>query len=351
MSKARYSIELSAPEASRDDVLRLGEYLPEYSVARFRKLYLDNPLGPPALCLARDESGRSVGMGAIFPTRLVVGGETVSGGIAGDFSIEPDHRGFGPALQLERALLDASAESLSFVYGTPNEASQQIIKRVGYHDLGRLTQFVKLLSIEIAIAHFTRRTRLSRVVARVADPLLLLISRERRHRRPSHLAASYPPSFDRRFAPLLESRFASGIVSGERTVESLNWKFELPSDLPGSAAYSLVAISAGHEIVAYAVSSVRNNIRHIADIGFASEEALDALLAQIAVDARRERISGIAVRYFGAEGKLTAGLRSFGFIGRHDTLRLMVHADPETTFGALLLDASHWTFLAGDMDL
>lgn len=351
MRRVRYSIEAAAPATAADDVIRLGRHLPDYSVGRFEKLYLRNPLGAVRLYLVRDEDGAPVGMGAVFPARLVVDGETVAGGIAGDFSIEPEHRGFGPAIQLARTRLNAAASTMPFVYSTPNEASRRIVERVGYRDLGPLTQFVKLLSVEIAVAHLTRRARLARVVARLADPALRLASRERWHRRPPHLGASYPAAFDGRFEPLLETGHARSAVSGERTVEALNWKFELPRDPALTSGYSLLAISASDEIVAYAVSSVRNNIRHVADIGFTRRDALGTLLAELALDARRERLDGIAVRYFGPEGTLTASLRSFGFFARKDTLRLMVHADPETSIGALLLDASQWTFFAADMDL
>lgn len=351
MRRVQYSIEATAPEAATDDVVRLGRHLPDYSVARFEKLYLRNPLGAVTLYLVRDEHGAPVGMGAVFPSRLVVGGDIVGGGVAGDFSIEPEHRGFGPAIQLASTLLGAAESTMPFVYSTPNEASRRIVERVGYRDLGPLTQFVKLLSVEIAVAHLTRRARLARVVARLADPVLRLASRERRHRRPSHLSASYPPAFDERFEPVLETSHARSAVSGERTVETLNWKFELPRDPARTSGYALLAISAADGIAAYAVSSVRNNIRHVADIGFAREDALDTLLAELALEARRERLDGIAVRYLGPEGALTASLRSFGFLARKDTLRLMVHADPETSVGILMLDASRWTFFAADMDL
>lgn len=351
-SRPVYSSEAVLPDEHREDVLRLGANLPGYDDRRFEKYYSHNPLGPPVLVLARDsESNVAIGMGALFPTRVVVNGEPVLAGISGDFAIDPAHRGLGPALQLARSLVVAAPTAgFEFVYGTPNEASQAIIRRVGYHDLGRLSQYVKLLRSAVAVRRYTKRPRLARLVGHVADPLLALASSERRYRLPEGLEIVKPIAFDERFASLIRTRTGNGSVTGERSADLLNWKFGLSVATASTTSFSLIAVSRDDEIVAYAAYSTRNDIRHVADIAYSDDETLSALLAELVRDARRARESGLSMRYFGPESALTMQLRTFGFIERPDALRLMVYVDDSSPLAESLIDPANWTFMAADMD-
>jgi GNAT superfamily N-acetyltransferase len=179
--------------------------------ARYAKYYERNPVGPPAFFLARDEESQGfVGLAAAFPTRLRVFGEVVPGAISGDFAVDDGHRGFGPSIALQRALVSAVAEhGIRCTYGYPNEFAEPIVKRVGYVDLGRLTRFVKVLSGRVVLDTYVRSPVLARPLAALSrvgvDPLLSVVSRERLPRRRHGLRVARPDGFDDRFAEVCES--------------------------------------------------------------------------------------------------------------------------------------------------
>src|SRR4051794_34818858 len=148
-------------------------------------------------------------MAAAFPTRLRVFGEVVPGAVPGDFAVDDGHRGFGPSVALQRAVVSALEENgIRCAYGYPNEYAEPIIKRVGYVDLGRLSRFVKVLTSRVVIDPYVRspvRARPLAALSRVGiDPLLSIVSRERLPRRHG-FRVEQPDRFDDRFAEVCES--------------------------------------------------------------------------------------------------------------------------------------------------
>jgi GNAT superfamily N-acetyltransferase len=139
---ARYSIVTGDPVADRLEMLELATRNrpgPRSRIeAKYEKYYENNPLGSPWLFLARDnETGGLVGMTALFPTTLWVAGAPVPAAIGADFAVDAGHRGFGPAVALQRATVTAvSDHGLSCAYGSPNSSSEPIVGRAGYAESG-----------------------------------------------------------------------------------------------------------------------------------------------------------------------------------------------------------------------
>ena len=236
--RRRYAVVPGRVEENKPDVLALARRNlagpPEQPELRFRKYYEGSPLGPPFFFLAEDPgSRRYVGMAALFRTTLSIAGEPVPAGISGDFAVDEEHRGFGPALALQRATLSAIPENgLACAYGSPNPFSEPLIERVGYTDVGRLTRFLKPLQARIVVEAYVRRPRLARLASAAlsvtADPLLTLMSRERRARLPPDLSIERPATFDGdRFANVFESIRRQHGITGERDARLLNWKYGL----------------------------------------------------------------------------------------------------------------------------
>jgi hypothetical protein len=320
--------------------------------ARYSKYFEDSPLGPPAFFLARDnEADAFVGMAAIFPTQLRVFGELVPAAVAGEFAVDDGHRGLGPAIPLQRAAVGALGErGLSCAYGYPNEYSAPITKRVGYADLGPLIRYVKVLRSRILVER-SRRGRIVAGLGRVlADPLLSILSRERLQRRPRDLRVERPGAFDDRFSGVWESLWQQGTITSERNPALLNWKYEMGRE---AGIYRLLAlVGADEQVAAYAVYRVRNDIRHVVDIvSQPTAGVLDALLAELIRDARRERTVAISLIHLGAAGLLTERLRAFGFARRTEDSSLHVFAPGESELHKALVERENWNFLNADADL
>jgi hypothetical protein len=320
--------------------------------ARYSKYFEDSPLGPPAFYLARDnEAGAFVGMAAIFPTRLRVFGELVPAAVAGEFAVDDGHRGLGPAIPLQRAAVAALGErGLTAAYGYPNEYSAPITKRVGYANLGPLDRYVKVLRSRILVERYGRG-RIAAALGRMAlDPLLWAVSRERLARRPRDLRVERPGAFDDRFAGVWESLWQQGTITSERNPELLNWKYEMGRE---RGIYRLLAlVGADDQVAAYAVYRTRNDIRHVVDVVFQpSAGVLDALLAELIRDARREKAVAISLIHLGRAGLLTERLKAFGFARRTEDSSLHVFVPGETELEKALVERENWSFLNADADL
>lgn len=356
-SGGRYSIGLGDARADKDEIIELTQrVLPDSpGEARYDKYYERNPFGPPSIMLARErESGRLVGMATLFPARLRVAGESVAAAISADFAIDPDHRGFGPALALQRASLATVAEGgLMCAYGCPNPFSEPVVGRVGFKEVGQLTRFVKVLRTRLLVDLFVSRRRLGRllsVLSVAVDPLSRLVFREWRGRRSREFAVERPDAFDERFVGLWEATWQLYGVCGERSPELLNWKYE--RDTAGGSDYSIFAIvDAGRQVAGYVVHRSKDGIRHVFDIACRdSRSACDALLGEFIADSRRHGALGITFLHLGSQRLLGERLRSFGFLSRTEDKRLRVFR-PEGGGAAVdVLERDSWNFLIGDDD-
>ena len=114
---------------------------------RYAWLYQDNPAGNTLTCLAvHEETGKIIGTASAMRRNFHFRGESYKAGIAVDFAIDAEYRVFGPALLLQRTLVEhAWEEGLDFMLGFPNKASQGIIRRLGYEQIGKSIRFSRLI--------------------------------------------------------------------------------------------------------------------------------------------------------------------------------------------------------------
>jgi hypothetical protein len=114
---------------------------------RYDWLYADNPAGCTITQLAvQEEQDRIVGCASIMRRDFVINGKVHPAGVAIDFAVDSDFRVFGPALLLQRTLVEqAWAQGLEFVVGFPNHAAQAVVKRVGYEPLGEKARFSQVI--------------------------------------------------------------------------------------------------------------------------------------------------------------------------------------------------------------
>jgi len=109
--------------------------------------YERNPLSSPVTWLAVDTTtGEIVGCASILPRRIRFDGELLTAGLMSDFVVSPKHRTAGPALIMQRALLEQSHQhGFALIYGYPNEKALPIFKRIGVKVVGNATSWHKPL--------------------------------------------------------------------------------------------------------------------------------------------------------------------------------------------------------------
>jgi hypothetical protein len=354
---ARYSIVSGDPQASRQEVLaiaarsRVGP--PERFARRFAKYYESNPLGPPSIFFARDNrSEELVGMTAVFPTALRVAGQLVPAAIGGDFAVDAEHRGFGPAIALQRATTSVLSErGLRCAYGSPNRFSEPIVGRAGYADVGRITRFVKLLTARPLVDRYTRRPRLARLASAAAGPVVSAVSRERLYRRSGRFSVERPDVFDDRFVHLWETARAHQGATSERSPDLLNWRYEKTGPAAAPGAYPVFALLEGTDVAGYIVYRLDGASRLVYDIVHLPDRSvIDALLSEFILDARHSRAAMIDLGYVGPANLLSRRLRAFGFLQTTGKNGLRVYVDGDAPLGVDLLSSDSWYFLTGDTD-
>ena len=121
---------------------------------KYAWIYEKNPDGQVLFwLLIHEESGEVAGATTLFPRKFVVDGQLREGSVAGDLLISPHHRSLGPAMMLQRAVVEeVNQQGSGFVVIYPNKNASLIAKRVGYKKVGHLARLVRPVSASPVLA-------------------------------------------------------------------------------------------------------------------------------------------------------------------------------------------------------
>ncbi len=126
----------------------LSTYLsPDANEARYEWLYCKNPEGVARVWVAcTGDAGMVVGAAAAFPRRIRSRGKVVRGYVLGDFCVHPDYRSLGPAVALQKCVLeDLSTEDAGFVFDFPSTSMLAIYRRLRIEPQESVIRFAKPL--------------------------------------------------------------------------------------------------------------------------------------------------------------------------------------------------------------
>jgi hypothetical protein len=337
-----YAVETGDVARDGREVLEIARReIPGFTDSHYSKYYEHNPLGPPALVVARDSaSGRLVGSASMHPIELVAGGEPVLGGVAADFAVDRDRRVFGPALALQRALTAQAAErGFRYSIGLPNSDAAGVFARVGYIELVQGQRFVRLLTGR-AVLEAARYRR---------GPIRDLASSLRPARVRAALrsySTSSASGFDASFEPVWEAMHDRSELTLRRDAHTLNWRFEQRATADRFAISSISSRTG--TVAAYSVSYAADGVRHIVDLGWSDPAALRAAVASEIERSRRDRLSAVDVLHFGSDAELAPSLASLGFFAVPGaTISVAELANPP----ARLREREAWLLFEGSFDL
>jgi GNAT superfamily N-acetyltransferase len=319
------SIHVGDPDVDGPEVLELClRSLPGFTSARYAKYFERNPLGPPAFVIARDPTGKAVGTAGLHPTEMLVDGQVRPAAVAGDFVVDEAFRGFGPAVALQRSLLSlCSQRGWAFAYGLPNPAASAVLKRVGYRELGEFVRLEQHLSpLARASARFKRQSKWDS----------------------KKVAFDMPPRFDELFDDVLAAMERPGITP-HRTVENLNWLYELDQDGPSRFTISVARIDG--RVAAYTVSHEQYGAWRIVELGWIDPGCLRTVLQSDLTRAAEAKLNRVDFLHLGAPNTLPDVVRDIGFkpVSSHRAVVFI----PESQAGANEL--THWNLFEGAIDL
>jgi len=254
--------------------------------ARFEWLYRRNPHGRVRVWLAIDENREVVGSAAAFPRRLYIGQQEKLGWVFGDFCVSDKHRSLGPAIALQRSLLQAAdAEGISVSYDFPSATMAAVYKRLKILPAAQMIRMAKLLRVNRKVREYVRNETLANGISSVGNIFLYVSSSRPKFGGPgisvSLLESRCGPEFD----ALTERVCSKSAVRVQRSSDYLNWRYlENPYK-----RHQLMTASRGDSLLGFAVLSQNGSDAEIVDVFGENDELVIGRLITDVVEFFRRR--------------------------------------------------------------
>lgn len=364
----QYEVQHSAPNASRDNLLRIWRNLEVKGelADKFRWTYEQAPCLPDTVFLLKvhDRVVGSVGYGV---RSFSVSGESRRVAVMADLAVDSEHRSLAPALALVKAGREHVQKEFDFAYGWPNTKAEGVFARARYKGLGTLHRYVRVLRYEAYLDrahHYTERlNQLGRLPARFAKVLTKrpvaavgtrVFSQAQRLRHFKNTVAEqriymlqWSNLEDKRLDEIWEAARGQYPIVAERTSRFLRWRFA-----GENVRVAVLSRKGDASPCAYAVLRVERGDAQLVDV-FGQPNSLSALLALVIADLWDDRsIHVLSCLYLGRPGFVHDMLRN-GFEKKPEKVRSVFVCGgrlPETLRPELEA-ADHWHLTALDEDV
>ncbi|WP_027081259.1 hypothetical protein [Luteimonas mephitis] len=309
--------------------------------AKYEWFYLRCPFGTPVLQLLRHAPSNEIaGACAAGRRHMLWRGQALEAGVMVDLAVRAEHRSLGPALMMQKALIQCGLQKFGFVYGFPNPRATAIFRRLGSRKLVDIVRHACVLRPET----YLKRRMPAPLATALGVVLGLGLRLRERIRRigTQRFDVSWSNRADARMDGLW-SRSAPGTgLLAIRDARHLRWRFdEAPTN---TTRYLLLSTDAGKTLFGWFATQVVDNVLHVRDFwtvdaaNGVSTACVDALICA----ARRLRVSAISVEIACRDDKLS-GWRRRGFVERsRRPIHAFWHADigpGDDSFDLLLTSA------------
>lgn len=310
-----YRIEQADPRADSQQIKQLWrrnyDTFPE---GRYEWMYEKNP-SETACFLLKDNNNATIG--AVGATTRIFNceGSTLSAMQAVDFVVDKAHRTAGPAILLQKAIIDYCKDrGIDFVYGFPLKSAEVIHRRLGYISGGVLGRWVKIIHSGYKLKHIYPKLPALKSISQTIDFALKVASKENWHKPKAKYETKTCSYLDAGINDLWRrtEHIRNGAVVGERTSEYLDWRFRAQTCLSPHAVY---VTGSGGNIHAYAICEEKNGVAQIRDIFYDDSESLVELIARMIREWRKSEIAAISINCVG-DSAVTRVLTQFGFVTR-----------------------------------
>ena len=289
---------------------------PKADAVRFDWMYQQNPAGKAHAWIATEQGSREfVGMASAFPRRARVRGCMVSGWVLGDFCVTDKYRSLGPALQLQRAIIDESVvQKIGFFYDFPSMSMMAIYQRLKVTETTRMIRLARPLRLDRQVQHVIRWRGLARWVS-PAGTFLLNLTLPRVQTVADVTIDMHKGSYGLEFTELAETVGERHGGCLERSADYLNWRY---SDQTG-ARYVTMTVHRGTRLTAYVVFHRTGEDAEIVDM-FGTEDfpVLQYLLATVMHHLREQGTMTISVPILASHPWIDV-FRKVGFKDREES--------------------------------
>lgn len=350
-------------ERHREIVLRLWtENMSDPVIAsvarrRLRWFYEENPEGAPETSLVLENGTQEiVGCGSFYPRAMVVDEKMWRVGILSDFAVTPAHRLAGPAVILQRSLINSHRlAGVDFLITYPNRNAESIFKRVGYKVIGGTTTWVKVLRSRREVSKRVKSSLMRNLVAGAIDTGLAFLDVVRHlkanRNETRKLVARSADAPDQRFEELAESTERQHRIEGVRSVAYLDWRYRRFHSNTYRFFYLEEAVT--RRIAGYLVYTTKDGDVTIADLLTEGRGPIvERLLIEFAAFQRRAGSSSIRATYIGAD-EFGERLKALGFIQRPNQRSLLAYfgADTPAELKETVLEKKNWLMFDPELDI
>lgn len=287
----KLSLRDADPARDRERLLAAlqQEFLDWGDESKFEWLYLKNPFGAARVWTLEDEKGNTVGVSSAFPRRMRLGERRLDGWVLGDFCIAPSHRSLGPALQLQRAAIEAvDRGEVDMWYDFPSRTMTSVYRRLGVPTHAQLVRLVRPLRVDSLIESKLPSQGVARAISAVGNAILS--SRDALARRDTSAQFKlWNPETDAPLESLECDPFLHEGVWLDRTPEYLRWRYV--SDPRGSSSW---IVSDAGTTPSYTVFRVEGDNVAVAEI-CGNESFLAGLVTELVAVARSRSASSISI--------------------------------------------------------
>jgi hypothetical protein len=329
----RFRIIQADPTRYENNILAFWEeYLPGTPPRRFEWLNQGNPAGPAIWFFAFDEKNNELaGVISIMPKEIILKGQTIRGGILGDFMVSSKYRVFGPNLQLPRTVSSHLKDlSFDFFYTVPNPESEKIINRIGFKHAGVMHSLVKLLKTKPYLNKYLHSSA-GPYLSPFTDIGLRIISRE------TYVSASgvceevsvIDESFDVLWKKIIMQQ---PLMIGNHSSSYITWRY-LHNPLYNFRVLTYREELKG-ELLGFIVFTIDQEKLYIFDIIAVNKTCVHKLLKKIVGVGRIEKCVSINIDVF-ETNPLLPTLKSFGFLHARSDTAVYSYSFPEQSISFL----------------
>jgi hypothetical protein len=265
--------------------------------------YRAPPAGPSdALVVVHREAGSAdsvIGCSGLQPREFHCAAGMVRVGLNMDFAVDRRHRSGMPAIMLQRQMVRRARAAYPVSYGFPNDKALAIFERLGYHKLGELVRYSRVLHYE----RFVRRVVDLRGATRAAGLVLDAVAAAGRAPRlwPARRAGEVErlDRFDERFDELWRRAQGAWPFVGRRDARQLTWRYRARPGVP----LRILAVRerrGGTALLGYAVVERIGDHAHLRDVFAGAAPALQPVLELVAAALRDEGVDSASLSFLGA---------------------------------------------------
>ena len=347
----KYNIFVKNNDAYKEKQIALWKSsLQNIPARRYSWFYEQNPYAEPITVLAATDTSAVVGNCSIYHRNIILDRSKVRMGIASDFAVDEKHRVFGPALKMQRLLVDeALKKECSFLFAFPNNNSRGLFERVGYERLGELQSGIKVLKSRRWVERKTENRFFNYLISPIIDfafacydwLLYGLYSRK------CIIRPGFAPGKD--YDKLWDQAHKTYSIVGEKTSRYLKWRY---TDNPAKDYQFINAYDKGGILRGFMVFSFKAKQVVLEEI-FAEhhdKNTVEALLSAFIATMRKQDFEQIIFGYLGDNWIIRILKKHFFFIRSENRLCLIL-TKAKGKDKEYLFKADHWFLFESEMDI